>query len=69
MTNALHLLAPVDILAMEFTREFDAPVPAVFRAHAEPDLVKQWLGPGRCEMDVIRWEVVTGGGCRYAHRG
>ena len=30
---------------MEFTREFDAPVEALFRAHAEPELVKQWLGP------------------------
>ena len=35
--------APVDTLAMEFTRDFDAPVEALFRAHAEPDLVKQWL--------------------------
>ena len=26
MTNALDLTAPVDTLAMEFTREFDAPV-------------------------------------------
>ena len=28
MTNALNLQAPVDTLAMEFTREFDAPVQA-----------------------------------------
>ena len=38
MTNPLNLNAPVDTLAMEFTREFDAPVEALFRAHAEPDL-------------------------------
>ncbi|MDT5327404.1 MAG: hypothetical protein QOF25_4556, partial [Mycobacterium sp.] len=25
MTNALNLVAPVDTLAMEFTRDFDAP--------------------------------------------
>jgi len=41
MTNALNLTAPVDTLAMEFTREFDAPVEALFRAHADPDLVKR----------------------------
>ena len=35
--NALNLTAPVDTLAMEFTRDFDAPVQALFRAHAEPD--------------------------------
>ena len=41
MTHALTINSPIDTLAMEFTREFDAPVRAVFRAHAEADLVKQ----------------------------
>jgi len=67
MTNALNLLAPVDTLAMDFTREFDAPVQAVFRAHAEPDLVKQWLGPRGIEMQIERWDFRTGGGYRYVH--
>ena len=67
MTNALNLQAPVDTLAMDFTREFDAPVEAVFRAHAEPDLVKQWLGPHGMEMDIEHWDFRTGGGYRYMH--
>jgi uncharacterized protein YndB with AHSA1/START domain len=67
MTNALNLVAPVDTLAMEFTREFDAPGAAVFRAHAEPDLVKKWLGPRGLEMDIQRWDFATGGGYRYVH--
>lgn len=67
MTNALNLVAPVDTLAMEFTRDFDAPVAALFRAHAEPDLVKQWLGPRGLEMDIERWDFQTGGGYRYVH--
>jgi uncharacterized protein YndB with AHSA1/START domain len=69
MTHSLTLNVPVDTLAMEFTREFDAPVAAVFRAHAEPDLVKQWLGPGRNTMDIERFDFRTGGGYRYVHRG
>lgn len=69
MTHALHLLAPVDTLAMEFSRDFDAPVAAVFRAHSEPDLVKQWLGPSRNVMEVERWDFTTGGGYRYVHKG
>jgi uncharacterized protein YndB with AHSA1/START domain len=69
MTNALHLTAPVDTLAMEFTREFAAPRAALFRAHAEPDLVKQWLGPARNEMTIEHWDFRTGGGYRYLHRG
>ena len=64
----LNLNAPVDTLAMEFTREFDAPVELLFRAHAEPDLVKQWVGPRDLEMTIDRWEFQTGGGYRYIHR-
>ena len=67
MTNALNLQAPVDTLAMEFTREFDAPVQALFRAHAEPDLVKQWLGPHGLEMQIEEWDFNTHGGYRYVH--
>ena len=69
MTNALHLTAPVDTLAMEFTRDFAAPRGALFRAHAEPDLVKQWLGPSRYEMSIEHWDFRTGGGYRYLHLG
>ena len=65
MTNALNLNAPVDTLAMEFTREFDAPVEALFRAHAEPDLMKQWLGPHGHEMEITEWEFKNHGGYRY----
>jgi uncharacterized protein YndB with AHSA1/START domain len=67
MTNALHLVAPVDTLAMEFTREFAATREALFRAHAEPDLVKQWLGPHGLEMSIDHWDFRTGGGYRYLH--
>ncbi len=67
MTNALDLQAPVDTLAMEFTREFDAPVQALFRAHAEPDLVKQWLGPHDLEMRIEEWDFKSHGGYRYLH--
>ena len=67
MTNALNLNAPVDTLAMEFTREFDGPVDMVFRAHAEPELVKQWLGPRGMEMEIEHWDFRTHGGYRYVH--
>lgn len=67
MTHGLDITAPVDTLALEFTREFDAPVEEVFRAHAEPELVKQWLGPYRLEMRIDRWDFSTGGGYGYVH--
>lgn len=66
-TNPLDLHAPVDTLAMTFTREFDAPVPAVFRAHADPELVTQWLGPHAIRMDIEEWDFAPGGRYRYVH--
>ncbi|KUH84935.1 MULTISPECIES: SRPBCC family protein [unclassified Mycobacterium] len=68
MTNALNLTAPVDTLAMEFTRDFDAPVEALFRAHAEADLMKKWLGPHGLEMTIEEWDFKSHGGYRYSHK-
>ncbi|QIV84829.1 SRPBCC family protein [Mycolicibacterium frederiksbergense] len=67
MTNALDLTAPVDTLAMEFSRDFDAPVHALFRAHSEPELVKQWLGPQGLRMEIAEWDFKNHGGYRYSH--
>ena len=69
MTNALNLIAPVDTLAMDFTRDFDAPASVLFRAHADPEIVKKWLGPRGYEISVDRWDFRTGGGYRYLHTG
>jgi uncharacterized protein YndB with AHSA1/START domain len=68
MTNPLNLDIPAGVPWIDFTREFDAPVEAVFRAHQDPDLVKQWLGPHGYEMEIDRWDFVSGGGYRYVHR-
>jgi uncharacterized protein YndB with AHSA1/START domain len=37
-------------------------------AHAEPDLVKQWLGPHGSEMSIRKWHFKPGGGYRYVHK-
>jgi len=68
MSNALNLTAPVDTLAMEFTRDFDAPVASLFLAHADPDLLTQWLGPHGLQMEVTEWDFRAHGGYRYVHR-
>lgn len=68
MTNAVTITAPEGLPFIEIVREFDAPVEAVFRAHREPELVRQWLGPQGYEMDIERWDFTTQGGYRYVHR-
>ncbi len=68
MTNPVTITALEGVPFIEIEREFDAPVAAIFRAHAEPDLVKQWLGPNGYETDIERYDFTTGGSYRYAHR-
>jgi uncharacterized protein YndB with AHSA1/START domain len=68
MTNPLKVEAPAGVPFIDWVREFDAPVEAVFRAHKEPDMIKQWLGPRRYEMDIESYDFRTGGRYRYLHR-
>jgi len=49
------------------TREFDAPRELVFRAHTDPDLLVQWLGPRDLAMAIDRYEVRNGGTWRYVN--
>ena len=67
-THPVTVNAPEGLPFIEIVREFDAPVEAVFRAHRDPELVTQWLGPRGYEMDIERWDFTTQGGYRYVHR-
>ena len=69
MSNALTLTVPEGLPFIDFEREFDFPVADVFRAHKEPELVAQWLGPRRITMDVDHYDFRTGGSYRYTHTG
>jgi uncharacterized protein YndB with AHSA1/START domain len=68
MSNPLKVDAPAGVPFVDWEREFDAPVEAVFRAHKEPELIKQWLGPRSYEMDIDTYDFRTGGRYRYLHR-
>lgn len=50
---------------VRIVREFDAPAAKVYRAHVEPDLVAQWLGPRGRDLRVDHWDGRTGGSYRY----
>jgi uncharacterized protein YndB with AHSA1/START domain len=68
MTNPLRVDAPEGAPFIDFEREFDAPVEAVFRAHKEPDLVKKWMGPSEYTTDIDTYDFRTGGRWRYVQR-
>lgn len=62
-----EIVVDPDLPIVRIIREFDAPPDKVFRAHVEPDLVQQWLGPRDLEMTIDHYECRTGGSYRYTH--
>ncbi|MFD0202054.1 MULTISPECIES: SRPBCC family protein [Saccharothrix] len=71
MTTTTHpetkISADPAVPTIHITREFNAPVDAVYRAHVDPDLVVKWQGPRYLTMRVERWDASTGGAYRYVH--
>ena len=71
MTSTTHretqIVADPDVPLVRIVREFDAPVEKVFRAHVDPDLVVQWLGPRGLTMTIDHFDCRTGGSYRYIH--
>jgi uncharacterized protein YndB with AHSA1/START domain len=70
MTTTTHktsITVDTEVPLVRITREFDAPREKVFRAHTDPELVAQWLGPRRLEMHIEHYNCHTGGSYRYVH--
>jgi uncharacterized protein YndB with AHSA1/START domain len=71
MTSTTHyesqIVADPDVPLIRIVREFDAPPEQVFRAHTDPDLLVQWLGPRGLTMTIDTFDCRTGGSYRYIH--
>jgi uncharacterized protein YndB with AHSA1/START domain len=71
MTSTTHaetqIVSDPDVPLVRIVREFDAPPEKVFRAHTDPDLVVQWLGPRDLTMRIDHFDCRTGGSYRYLH--
>jgi uncharacterized protein YndB with AHSA1/START domain len=52
--------APQGVPQIVIAREFDGPRELVFRAHVDPELLVQWLGPPRLTMKIHRVEIRHG---------
>ena len=66
-THETQITADPDVPLVRIIREFDAPREKVFRAHTDPELVVQWLGPRRTQMRIDHYDCRTGGSYRYLH--
>jgi uncharacterized protein YndB with AHSA1/START domain len=67
-SNETEITADPEVPIIRITREFDAPPAKVFRAHTDPELLVQWLGPRDLEMAIDYFDCRTGGSYRYLHR-
>ena len=50
------------------TREFDAPRELVFKAHTDPSLFIQWMGPRDLTTNLETFEPVSGGKWRFTQK-
>ena len=65
MSNPVVIDATPGQSYADISREFDAPVAAVFRAHADRDQFREWIGPRALQTNIIEWDFRTGGRYRY----
>ena len=66
--NKLTVIAEPGKQEIFITREFDAPRELVYKAHIDPKLYVQWLGPHGYEMILEEFEPVNGGKYRYIQK-
>ena len=66
-----QIVADPDVPLVRIIREFDAPPEKVYRAHTDPELVAQWMGPNSVQNRIDQWDCRTGGSWRYVsiHEG
>ena len=50
---------------IRMTRDFAATPAQVFRAHTDPDLFAQWVGPSSLTTRIEHWDARTGGSWRF----
>lgn len=67
-SNETEIVSDPNVPLVRITREFDAPPEKVFRAHTDPALVAQWMGPRDLDMTVDYWDCRRGGSWRFVHR-
>ncbi|HQV58738.1 MAG TPA: SRPBCC domain-containing protein [Ilumatobacteraceae bacterium] len=55
--------------SLTFSRQFDAPVAAVVRAHTDPEQFSHWMGPSGTSCRLDRFAAHTGGAFDYTITG
>lgn len=66
--SKLEIIAEPGVPHLETARDFKASPELLLRAHVEPDLLKQWMGPRRLSLEIPYIEAHDGGRWRFVHR-
>lgn len=64
-TNETEIVVDAKVPLVRIVRTFDAPPAKVFRAHVDPDLFAQWIGPRDTVVKIDHHDCRTGGAYRY----
>jgi|BarGraNGADG00212_1021973.scaffolds.fasta_scaffold00228_15 uncharacterized protein YndB with AHSA1/START domain len=64
-THQAEIAVDPHVPLVRITRDFDAPPAKVLRAHTDPKLFAQWLGPRRHTTHIEHYDCRTGGSYRY----
>jgi uncharacterized protein YndB with AHSA1/START domain len=65
--NELTVTAERGLPFVDTERVVDAPRDLVFRCYADPELLRQWLGPRRLGMRIDEFDFRDGGRYRYVN--
>jgi uncharacterized protein YndB with AHSA1/START domain len=65
MLTIARIEADERVPMVRITRDFAATVEQLFRAHVDPDLFVQWVGPNGMQTRIDHWDARTGGSWRY----
>jgi uncharacterized protein YndB with AHSA1/START domain len=73
MTKIMETAIEADpgLPVIRITRDFAATPDQLFRAHTDPALFAQWVGPSAMSTRIEHWDACTGGSWRYfsVHEG
>lgn len=65
MANKTVVTAEPNKQELFITREFDAPRDLVFRAHVDPEIYAQWVGPNELSVVIEKWDCRDGGSYKF----
>ena len=67
MSNKTTVTAEPNGLELFITREFNAPRELLFKAHTDPKLYEQWVGPKDLTMTIEKMDAFDGGSYKFVH--